>query len=87
LGDRAQAVHADLTGASRAPGRSIAHRSRTRNESASAAVYRRFKAPVSDGTAYNHYSLLGSMEAAFGLAPLAHAGDPVVPQMVPLFRP
>ena len=45
------------------------------------------KSPITDGTAYNHYSLLGSMEAAFGLAPLAHAGDSVVPQMVPLFRP
>ncbi len=43
--------------------------------------------PVTDGTAYNHYSLLRSYEAAFGLAPLAHAGDAVVPEMTPLFHP
>ena len=43
--------------------------------------------PVIDGTAYNHYSLLRSYEAAFGLPPLAHAGDPVVPSMNPLFHP
>jgi len=45
------------------------------------------KAPITDATPYNHYSLLASMEAAFGLTPLAHAGDAAVPQMVPLFRP
>jgi hypothetical protein len=33
---------------------------------------------IADGTAYNHYSLLASLEAPFGLAPLAHAGDLVV---------
>jgi phospholipase C len=43
--------------------------------------------PVTDGTAYNHYSLLRSYEAAFGLPPLAHAGDSVVPSMNPLFHP
>ena len=43
--------------------------------------------PITDGTAYNHYSLLGSYEAAFGLPPLAHAGDAVVPPMTPLFHP
>jgi phospholipase C len=43
--------------------------------------------PVTDGTAYNHYSLLRTIEAAFGLPPLAHAGDPVVPLMTPLFNP
>ena len=42
---------------------------------------------VSDGTAYNHYSLLKTMEAAFGLPPLAHAGDADVPVMTPLFNP
>ncbi|HXB49389.1 MAG TPA: alkaline phosphatase family protein [Streptosporangiaceae bacterium] len=42
---------------------------------------------VSDGTAYNHYSLLKTMEAAFGLPPLAHAGDADVPLMTPLFNP
>jgi hypothetical protein len=42
---------------------------------------------ITDGTAYNHYSLLRSYEAAFGLSPLAHAGDSVVPQMTPLFHP
>jgi phosphatidylinositol-3-phosphatase len=43
--------------------------------------------PITDGTAYNHYSLLRSYEAAFGVAPLAHAADPVVPPMTPLFHP
>ena len=43
--------------------------------------------PITDGTPYNHYSLLGSYEAAFGLPPLAHAGDAVVPPMTPLFHP
>ena len=42
---------------------------------------------VVDGTAYNHYSLLRTIEAAFGLPPLAHAGDSVVPLMTPLFDP
>ena len=31
---------------------------------------------VEDGTAYNHYSLLKTMEAGLGLPYLAHAGDP-----------
>ncbi len=43
--------------------------------------------PVTDGTAYNHYSLLRSYELAFGLPALAHAGDSVVPSMNPLFHP
>jgi phosphatidylinositol-3-phosphatase len=43
------------------------------------------KSPVTDATAYNHYSLLRSFERAFGLPLLAHAGDAVVPQMTPLF--
>jgi hypothetical protein len=43
--------------------------------------------PVTDGKAYNHYSLLRSFELAFGLPPLAHAGDSVVPSMNPLFHP
>jgi len=43
--------------------------------------------PITDGTAYNHYSLLRSYEAAFGLPALANAGDAVVPQMSPLFHP
>ncbi len=42
---------------------------------------------IVDGTAYNHYSLLKTMEAAFGLPYLAHAGDSVVPLMTPLFDP
>jgi phospholipase C len=42
--------------------------------------------PLSDGTAYNHYSLLRSYEAAFGLPPLAHASDAAVPPMTPLFH-
>jgi len=41
---------------------------------------------VVDNTAFNHYSLLRTMEAAFGLPPLAHAGDSVVPLMTDLFR-
>jgi hypothetical protein len=42
--------------------------------------------PVTDNTAYDHYSLLRSMEAAFGLPCLAHACDPVVAPMTPLFH-
>jgi len=42
--------------------------------------------PTTDGTAYNHYSLLRSLEAAFGLPPVAHAGDSAVPAMTPLFH-
>jgi hypothetical protein len=42
--------------------------------------------PTTDGTAYNHYSLLKSMEMAFGLPLLAHAGDAGVPAMTPLFH-
>jgi hypothetical protein len=41
---------------------------------------------LTDGTAYNHYSLLKSYETAFGLPPIAHAGDSVVPSMNPLFH-
>jgi hypothetical protein len=41
---------------------------------------------VVDNTAYNHYSLLRTMEAAFGLPCLAHACDSVVPRMTPLFH-
>jgi phosphatidylinositol-3-phosphatase len=47
------------------------------------------KRPITDGTAYNHYSLLLSMEDAFGLPCLANAcdsADGVVP-MTPLFHP
>jgi hypothetical protein len=42
-------------------------------------------AHVLDTTAYNHYSLLRTMEAAFRLPCLAHACDSVVPTMTPLF--
>lgn len=42
-------------------------------------------AHVTDNTAYNHYSLLRTFEAAFGLPCLAHACDGVVPTMAPLF--
>ncbi|MGZ3489198.1 MAG: alkaline phosphatase family protein [Isosphaeraceae bacterium] len=42
-------------------------------------------AHVVDNTAYNHYALLRTMEAAFGLPCLAHACDSVVPTMNPLF--
>jgi hypothetical protein len=40
---------------------------------------------VTDNTAYNHYSLLRTFEAAFGLPCLQHACDSVVPTMAPLF--
>ncbi|MGB9184531.1 MAG: alkaline phosphatase family protein [Solirubrobacteraceae bacterium] len=40
---------------------------------------------ITDNTAYNHYSLLRTFEAAFGLPCLAHACDSVVPTMAPLF--
>ena len=40
---------------------------------------------ITDNTAYNHYSLLRTFEAAFGLPCLAHACDSVVPAMTPLF--
>jgi phosphatidylinositol-3-phosphatase len=40
---------------------------------------------VTDNRAYNHYSLLRTFEAAFGLPCLAHACDTVVPTMAPLF--
>ena len=42
--------------------------------------------PITDGTAYNHYSLLRSIEDAFGLPTLVHAGDADVPAMTPLFH-
>ena len=42
---------------------------------------------VTDNTPYNHYSLLRSIEDAFGLPHLAHAGDAVVTSMTPLFHP
>jgi len=47
------------------------------------------KHPITDGTPYNHYSLLLSLEDAFGLPCLANAcdsADGVVP-MTPLFHP
>jgi hypothetical protein len=44
-------------------------------------------APIIDGTPYNHYSLLRSMEDAFGLPCLAHACDSAVVPMAPLFHP
>ncbi len=42
---------------------------------------------VTDNTPYNHYSLLRSMEDAFGLPYLAHAGDAGVTSMTSLFHP
>ena len=47
------------------------------------------KYPITDGTAYNHYSLLRSYEAAFGLPCLANACDTAagVKPMTPLFHP
>ena len=43
--------------------------------------------PLTDATPYDHYSLLRSLESAFGLPTLAHAGDADVPAMTPLFHP
>ena len=40
---------------------------------------------IVDTTPYNHYSLLRTMEVAFGVSCLAHACDSVVPTMSPLF--
>ncbi len=54
---------------------------------ATIVITNKSKRHVTDGTAYNHYSLLKTMEAAFGLPYLAHAGDSVVPLMKPLFDP
>ncbi len=42
-------------------------------------------AHVVDGTPYNHYSLLQTMEVAFRVGCLQHACDSVVPAMTPLF--
>lgn len=42
-------------------------------------------AHVVDGNAYNHYSLLQTMEVAFRLGCLQHACDSAVPAMTPLF--
>jgi phosphatidylinositol-3-phosphatase len=42
-------------------------------------------AHIEDNTAYNHYSLLRTMESAFGLPCLADACASVVPTMNPLF--
>ena len=47
------------------------------------------KKPVTDATAYNHYSLLRTMEEAFGVkGRLGHAADTAkgVVTMTPLFR-
>jgi hypothetical protein len=43
--------------------------------------------PIVDGTAYNHYSLLRSMEDAFGLPCLANACDAAAKPMTSLFHP
>jgi hypothetical protein len=41
---------------------------------------------IVDNTAYNHYSLLRTFDAAFGFTPLGHAADGVVPPMAKLFN-
>jgi phosphatidylinositol-3-phosphatase len=43
--------------------------------------------PVRAATPYNHYSLLRSLEDAFGLPCLAHACDPAIRPLTPLFQP
>jgi hypothetical protein len=47
------------------------------------------KHPITDATAYNHYSLLRSLEDAFRPPCLAHACDSAngVLPMTPLFHP
>jgi phospholipase C len=40
---------------------------------------------LKDPTPYNHYSLLRTIEEAFGLSCIAHACDPLVQPMLPLF--
>jgi phospholipase C len=40
---------------------------------------------ITDNTAFNHYSMLRTFEAAFGVPTTAHAGDSIVPAMTPLF--
>ena len=42
--------------------------------------------PIQDSTPSNHYSLLRSFEDAFGLPPLAHAGDAAVSPLTALFH-
>jgi phospholipase C len=54
---------------------------------ATIVITNRGQYPVTDGTAYNHYSLLRSLEDGFGLPYLQHAGDAAVPAMTPLFHP
>jgi phospholipase C len=53
---------------------------------ATIVITNKAKAPVTDGTPYNHYSLLRTMEDAFGLPCLAHACDSAVVPMTPLFH-
>jgi phosphatidylinositol-3-phosphatase len=52
---------------------------------ATIVITNKTKAPITDATPYNHYSLLRSMEDAFGLSCLAGACD--VTPMTPLFHP
>jgi phospholipase C len=52
---------------------------------ATIVITNKTNAPIADATAYNHYSLLRSMEDAFGLSCLASACD--VTPMTPLFHP
>jgi phospholipase C len=52
---------------------------------ATIVITNRSRGPVTDGTAFNHYSLLRTLEDAFGLPHVAHAGDASVPAMTPLF--
>jgi phospholipase C len=54
---------------------------------ATIVITNKTKSPITDGTPYNHYSLLRTMEDAFGLPCLAHACDSAVTPMTPLFHP
>lgn len=53
---------------------------------ATIVITNKMTAPITDATPYNHYSLLRSMEDAFGLPCLAHACDSAVVPMTPLFH-
>jgi phosphatidylinositol-3-phosphatase len=54
---------------------------------ATIVITNKTNSPIIDNTPYNHYSLLRSIEDAFGLPCLAHACDPAITRMTPLFHP
>lgn len=54
---------------------------------ATIVITNKTSSPIVDNTPYNHYSLLRSIEDAFGLPCLAHACDAAITPMTPLFHP